>query len=1437
MFYELMEKRGYMNLPEQAKRQMMAYPPSKKWVMVHQDKLADFQAEQKRRAAAQAQGRDPDEDSPEWYVKKIMDGTISAKQLGSLSVSLRTQPISWVKEFIEAQGQVALTTVLRGINNHSGKNSGTDAMLDREYDIVKCLKALMNNKYGADDALRHHHCVSALTASLTSPRVTTRKLVSEVLTFLCHWDRPHGHTRVLAALDQIKTHQGENGRFDSWLRIVEVTIDGRGKLGSLVGASDEVRSGGIGMESLLMEYALATLFLINIIASGADDLHARIHIRAQFKACGFGRIAAKMQGFQYDLIEKQIQKYEEDAAVDYDELMERDGGSMVDSLDGDPKDLNDPVAIVDAIMSKVRDTRTQDYFMSTLQHLLLMRDNNNEDRLRMFQLVDSILGYVVMDRRLPDMDLKASLNFSVQALMDKLHTDGEARHALEEASEARQIAESAIAERDAMRAQVDMGADGLIARLKKQLEEQTQVIEIQRRQNEGLKGELEEIKLAHAMQMQKSELETRELYLMLRDAQDATDAAHAERVKQAKKEGKPIPAEADVTQMKGILDRRRLMLRLETQLERKKTEFKLEGKVWQQVAPSDRLRELRERMDAVQREAKLLEREHFEEAARQRNVSANFGSVKHKGNQYPSYRQVSVPETLAERERMRGEREDGIAEESDDNIFIEYATPRIIEVGKRPLASRDRYTPRAKMNPERATGILGEIAARVPVIDPDEEDKGTEAKDISDAGDGVATRRSRPGMESDSPKAPVDVEIGGPPAPGMPPPPSMMPGAFPPTSGLAGSFYTGIRPKKKLKPMHWEKLDGVEYTLWANRIDKDTMFDELSKKGILEEMERLFAFKETRMLKRGKGSEEKKKEFLDSGVVKSLQIALSKYTGLSIEQLVKKIVSCDKDILDNTAIMDFLLKDEMCNISDNLSKNLAPYSTDWTETDAEKQKRESDPNELRREDYIYLETAYNLHHYWKPRIRALALTRSLDPDYTELQGKLHQVVKASDVVRGSKAFHGVLNVILTMGNFMNDASKQATGFKLGTLSRLVNVKDEKNQRTFMDYIEMSIRNKFPEWQSFVDELYECISLEKVDVDNLMMQAKRFIDNINNIQASVDSGSLSDPKKFHPSDRVLQVVLPILPEARKKAGYLKDHLEAMTKTYDDLLTYYGEDQTDETSRKRFFKMISDFVKNYKASNQKNLELEDEEKRREKRKQLLNAAAQNQKASGGPLSPDSSGAMEALFEKLKQAGPAQREKRETRRRNLARGGRRTASGASRTASGASVAESVAGEQPTPPNDTSPSLSPLPPIPSSATEEEDALTSKTQEMLIQLRGENSGDSLVASTTPGAQGASAAGSLRIRRRRGSGEDLRRERRRRQGSNVSATGAAAIVGSVNGESAEDAVARAKLALMNMRRGSDDATDDEAGLSSERLPTPTTIVSPPSPEPQKQNDD
>ena len=449
----------------------------------------------------------------------------------------------------------------------------------------------MNNKYGADDALSHQQIIESLATSLVSPRLTTRKLVSEVLTFLCHWAEGEGHRKVLQAMDRVKEQQGENGRFDAWMRIVEVTIDGRGKMGSLVGASEEVRSGGIGMENLLMEYAVTSLFLLNMIVDApVNDLQLRCHIRAQFTSCGIKRILTKMEGFQYEVIDKQVERYRENEIVDYEDLLQKDASSAKDSIGSDIKDMQDPLQIVDAILTKIQGTRAQDYFLSAMQHMLLVRDNNGEDRLRMFQLIDAMLSYVAMDRRLPDMDLKQSLNFSVQSLLDRLHTDSEARQAFDEALESRQIADSALAERDEMKAQIELGANGLVAKLQRQVQEQAAIIDLQARQNEALKAELAELQRLRAQDLQRNELETRELYLMLRDAQDFAASA-------GKNAGKDSLAGLDAKQAQGILDREKLMERLEIQLERAKTQCKLEGKVWQQAGPSDRLRELRERID------------------------------------------------------------------------------------------------------------------------------------------------------------------------------------------------------------------------------------------------------------------------------------------------------------------------------------------------------------------------------------------------------------------------------------------------------------------------------------------------------------------------------------------------------------------------------------------------------------------------------------------------------------------------------------------------------------------------------------------------------------------------------------------------------------------------------------------------------------------------
>lgn len=911
-FLALMQKRGWHNLPDQARRQMMAYPASKKWTLVYQDRLTEWQGEKKRRTTARHTGvygqamdmlaNADEEGTPEWYVKKVMDNSITAKQLQSLSVSLRTQPIGWVKTFVECQGQVALTNVLLKINRRQPQGLSPldgltgDKDIDREHDIVKCLKALMNSKYGADDALAHQQIIVALATSLISSRLSTRKLVSDILTFLCHWADGQGHLKVIQGLDYVKNQHGENGRFDAWMRTVEVTIDGRGKMGSLVGASDEVRSGGIGMENLLMEYAVATLFLINMIVDAPEkDLQLRVHIRAQFTACGIKRILTKMEGFQYDVIDKQIERFRTNEAIDYEDLLERENSSMIDSIDGEVKDLSDPVQIVDAILQRVQGSRSQDYFVSALQHLLLIRENDGEERLRMFQLVDSMLSYVAMDRRLPDMDLKQSLNFSVQSLLDKLHTDSEARQALDEAEEARRIADSALAERDEMRAQVELGAEGLVVKLQKQLEEQAQIIEVQRRQADALKGEMESLQGLRAKEAQRNELETRELYLMLRDAQDIA-ASNAVKV------GNNALAETDPQQMKGILDREKLMDRLEMQIERQKTQYKLEGKIWGEMAgPSDRLRALREEMDGNQDTASLTPPRDF--------TNSMLGSVSRQIRipRKPVSSQESLPESDQEYESVEG------------NII--YEKPRVVDLSRNKVSAR------------QAAAVNGEINSKLKRYDASDEDD-----------DGVTTGPSHPSLDSQSPKTPSDEEAlkekdegftgpppppppplpgqmlgfnGPPPPPPPPPPPGFLPPFVPGFSGgappppppppplpgtspippppppmpgkISGHFlaqpqYSTVptlglsvaRPKKKLKALHWEKVDTPLTTHWAAHAstpaEREEKYAELSRKGVLDEVEKLFLAKETKKIGKANGNNKTdKKQLISSELMRNIR--------------------------------------------------------------------------------------------------------------------------------------------------------------------------------------------------------------------------------------------------------------------------------------------------------------------------------------------------------------------------------------------------------------------------------------------------------------------------------------------------------------------------------------------------------------------------------------
>lgn len=1430
---------------------MLQYDVSKKWILIHQDALTEYQNE--RRRALQPRENNY---TPEWYVRKIMDNSITQRQLGNLWVSLRTEPINWVLDFIENQGLVALSTVLSQINHQS---SNSEQALDREYDLIKCIKALVNLKDGADHALQTAKTVPALVGSLLSPRLATRKLLTEVLAFLAHWQEPFGHDQVLAAFDLIKTQAGDMGRFDSWMRLVEHTLEGRGKLGSMVGASDEVRTGGVGMESMLMDYALATMFLVNIVVSGSPDLRVRIHLRSQLKACGLPRIASRMQQFHYDALTEQLQKYDEAAALDYEDLLNVEREEDIRSMD-------DPTEIVSEIWSRVKETEAEGFFLSAMQHFLLVREDPTDEGARMFQLVDALLSHVVMDRINPDADLSNVLNFSVQSILDRLQTDEQAKRAQIEAKETLRMAETVKVERDHMQHLLNLGADGMVGRLQKELDETMHMLRLQRRINENLTTDLEELKQSHFVELQNQELEIRELYMMLKE----TEFSNGDRKSKYSS---------------GFIDREKLARKLEAQLARKKTEYQLEGRAWD-IEPSPRLRKLRDKMENLQLQARELERTNFIDGIDDSTEIDNAVSEPTPGTsdlfeqrdlRLKRLRELQDESNDVSRFLYELDKSDPTEiVESDDGVDEDFLTVRASYRGldtmepipERAKIVRIRKSPRlqdkkasgpqaasapyldeltAKMkttsvsanmqtsstqttpvSPERRQSYISDsIRAKAatlesanvfpiamppsstisssptiskaivatagnesnvkisdtvsdsflphmtstatspvsspvrshaaspvppPVVTPtsiESEDKLANESDVkkplpvdssfpnaspqaslqaspkpvSFAGpppppppplpttfggtppppppplpstfQGVPPPPPPPlpatfsGAPPPPPPPPLPAGFGGPPPPPAPPPPSTSAGAPmpppppPPMPGAVGAqppaapplpvpgstvvqptptpvpvpelpMQMGIRPKRKLKQMHWEKIEKVDHTVWAISSTELSMATDLYKKGIFEEVERIFAAKETKRMTSKKKLKEEKISFLTNDVSQQFGINLHMFINDSVPVLVNKVLSCNPEVIENTNVLEFLSKPELTDVTNNLARNFQPYGVDWTRGKYEEP--EKDPNELARADQLYLELCFNLQHYWKSRMRALLVISTYQRDYIDLVTKLRAIDAACQCIRDSDNFKRILEIILAVGNFMNDSSKQASGFRLGTLQRLAFTKDDKNTMTFLHYVESIVRKSFPEAEDFIDDLKDACSVAKLSIDQLKTDSNEFMQTIKNCQTSVDIGNLSDPTKLHPRDKVLSYVLAGLPEARKKRENLNDQLKTTMTEFTKLMKYFGEDPSDTQASSTFFGKFASFVMEYKKAKQENLQREIDNRAYEARKKLMETPKKVEQLEAGTLVPVTAASkpnavMDTLLEKLRAAGPSG-DARSARRRAAAR-----------------------------------------------------------------------------------------------------------------------------------------------------------------------------------------
>jgi len=307
-----------------------------------------------------------------------------------------------------------------------------------------------------------------------------------------------------------------------------------------------------------------------------------------------------------------------------------------------------------------------------------------------------------------------------------------------------------------------------------------------------------------------------------------------------------------------------------------------------------------------------------------------------------------------------------------------------------------------------------------------------------------------------------------------------------------------------------------------------------------------------------------------------------------------------------------------------------------------------------------------------------------------------------------------------------------------------------------------------------------------------------------------------------------------------------YLTEMNRVYDDILTFFGDDNKDDNARRDFFGKLANFVNEYKKSNEKNLILEETWRRNEAnmRRKQINVQAANASATGDQalLTPSpSSGAMDTLLEKLRAAAPQTRDTRDRRRRARLKDRHqvRVASGQQIPETGENVEDTgllspnsmggseTASERPGTADGESESAGAAA---GSVSEGED-IADRAASLLQGLRGDEAGDGGV-----GSMGRDD--SLRVRRRRESADEERQRRRaarRRTGnSSVDASGSGAPTeGTIVEETEGDAKGPPEELTISSTSNPDADAEDKRSSSDtgndQNLPTPTTVVVPPSP--------
>ncbi|CAF0761742.1 unnamed protein product [Didymodactylos carnosus] len=142
------------------------------------------------------------------------------------------------------------------------------------------------------------------------------------------------------------------------------------------------------------------------------------------------------------------------------------------------------------------------------------------------------------------------------------------------------------------------------------------------------------------------------------------------------------------------------------------------------------------------------------------------------------------------------------------------------------------------------------------------------------------------------------------------------------------------------------------------------------------------------------------------------------------------------------------------------------------------------------------------------RIKTLLFKARYKEQLEEIEKHLVAGRHACETVRKSQRFHKILELILTVGNYMNSSAKSyepVYGFDITFLPRLHATKANDGKRTLLHFMAQEIEKDQPDLLKFLDEFQGVAEVAaKIDTNDLQKTLQEIKSRVNNAQLDLDN---------------------------------------------------------------------------------------------------------------------------------------------------------------------------------------------------------------------------------------------------------------------------------------------------------------------------------------------